>query len=51
MLDPKTHCVACHAAYGLGDEVCPQCQFDPCDGGPGEAAQERAEKEWLERKS
>ena len=27
--DPNEFCVNCGAAYGVTDECCPQCQFDP----------------------
>lgn len=42
MHDPKDYCIRCDRRYGLTEESCSGCGFDPIDGGSDEEAQEEA---------
>lgn len=44
MRDPRKYCVGCGHRYGVADEYCERCGFDPI--GVDEAEQEAAEKEY-----
>lgn len=42
MRDPVMFCIKCDRRYGVAEEYCSGCGFDPIDGGADETAQYEA---------
>jgi len=42
MKNPQIFCICCGHRYGVADEFCTCCDFDPIDGAEGETEQDKA---------
>jgi len=46
MRNPIEYCIDCGHRYGIADESCTNCGFDPIDEGEDEARQAAAESQY-----
>lgn len=45
-LSPRLYCIECSYEYGMTDEICESCGFDPVDNEQDAEWQAMAEREW-----